>query len=441
MKSAIKATIMFALCATLSLAAGIALAQSDAQSLEEAKKDAANLLQQGKYDSACTTLEKYADDGYDPQLTFLIGQCKFGMLDYSAAAFQYQLMLEKNTNLPRVRTELARTLAAMGKSKAAKEEYEKILSGDLPEPVRQNIVAQVKQIDERKRWGGVFSLGYMYDSNVNSAPSDPNIKAFNLPFVLNDESTDQSDNAMVGSVSIGKYFDWWLADEWRFDAYGNMTKYSEEDQYDSYSLGMSIGPNFYSNAQLSLPVGASISWEDGKRASQSASFSPSWSKALTARLRLSTQASFSYYDDLRSSDESNGWSKGLSGNLQYSLTRNKMIELGLSALDNDANELDYNRYISKTISLGWHTSVLNGIRMSFQPSYTKLDYNSADPVDAGLTREDDRYSINTNIYKEVSIGGFSFTPVLAFTWTKNDSNIERRDFHRRQVMLQLRKQL
>ena len=80
------------------------------------------------------------------------------------------------------------------------------------------------------------------------------------------------------------------------------------------------------------------------------------------------------------------------------------------------------------------------MRVSFQPSYTKLDYVSADPVDAGVVRNDDRYSLILNIYKDVTIGSTSVTPVLSFNWTKNESNIERRDYERKQISLQIRKQ-
>lgn len=428
------------LLTTLASATGPVSAEPNQKPVEQVKREITGLLQKGGYEEACDLLDAVKQEEYDPQLTFLRGQCRFGMLDYSSAAFQYQLMLDRNTNLPRVRTELARTLAAMGKTKAAREEYARVLSGDIPPMVRRNIGTQLQAIDEHRRFGGVFSLGFMYDSNVNAAPAGPNIQAFGLPFVLDSDSTERSDNALVGSVSFGKYFDGPIGDEWRYDVYGNFLEYTSEHEFDSYSTGLSMGPNFYSNVQIYLPLGISTSWEDGQRATQSVSFAPSLSGAFSHRLRASSQLSFQYYDDLRSGDEANGWAKGISGNLQYTIDRRNMVEAGVSLLENDANELYYNRFSSKTISAGWHSAFNNGVRVSFQPSYTKLDYVSADPVDAGVVRNDDRYSLILNIYKDVTIGSTSVTPVLSFNWTKNESNIERRDYERKQISLQIRKQ-
>jgi hypothetical protein len=69
---------------------------------------------------------------------------------------------------------------------------------------------------------------------------------------------------------------------------------------------LSAGPNFYGNWQMYLPVGIGSSWEAGKRASQSISFSPSVSMALSSQLRANLQMSLQHYDDLRTRSEANG---------------------------------------------------------------------------------------------------------------------------------------
>ncbi len=125
-------------------------------------RKAVKLLKENKAQEACNILDKALIKKYDPQLTFLKGQCKFNLMDYSASAFQYQLMLEQNTNLPRVRVELAKTLATMGKVNEAEKEYKKVLEGDLPKTVRNNINNQLKNIDTRRRWGGLVSFIWLF---------------------------------------------------------------------------------------------------------------------------------------------------------------------------------------------------------------------------------------------------------------------------------------
>jgi len=413
---------------------------AEAVSPEEIKTKATKLLEQGQYEQACELLNVDEKSAFNPQLTFLRGQCKFGQLDYSAAAFQYELMLSKNTNLPRVRLELARTLAAMGNTAAAKDEYEKVNEGKVPVTVKRNIQSQLDAIDEHRKLHGVFSLGLMHDSNVNAAPADPNIQAFGLPFVLDTDSTERSDMTMLGSFSAGRYFSGPFADDWRMDGYGNFLNYDTEGEFDSHFLGFSVGPNFYSNYRISLPLGYSSAWEGGKRASQTYSFSPSVSRSINQQLRVSSQLSFQHYDDLRETDESNGWSNGVSVNTQYSINQSNMVELGLSYLNNNANEVEYNRSESTTLNAGWHTMVMNGARFSLQGSISKLKYDAVDPVDMNTVRDDNRYGLNLNLYKDFKVGSTSFTPVLSIGWTKNESNIARRDYERTTISLQIRKQ-
>ncbi len=260
--------------------------------------------------------------------------------------------------------------------------------------------------------------------------------------MLDEDSTEKSDSAILGSVSFGKYFNMAnvnIGDEWRYDVYANFTDYSIEDDYDSLSIGVSLGPNFYSNAQISLPLGINTAWEGKHRTSQSVSFSPSYSRAINNKLRMSSQLSFNYSEDISSNDLENGLSTGLNLNFQYNINQTNMMEFQLATQDNDANDLDYSRYKSDAIGASWNT-MLNNIRVSVKPTYTKLYYDEPDPIDGGVERKDNRYTLNLNMYKSIKINSIDITPIFSFTWTKNNSNIDRHDYVRKQVSLQFRYQ-
>lgn len=422
----------------ISLGITTVLAQDNAEELLNKSKV---LMQKKEFKKACDLLKSIKSDKHIPQKEFLLAQCKFALQDFAGAAFHYELMLEKNTNLPRVRLDLARTLMAMGKSKAAKEEFEKVLSMKLPSNVRRNIEEQLVMLDMRKRWGGVAALGYMYDSNVNSAPSNSDILAFGLPFTLDSNSLERDSRAFLSSLSFGKYFDAPLADEWRMDFFGNIVEYANEEAYDNFSLGVSLTPNYYlGKYNISIPISFSSKWEAEEHSADSFSVSPSVIVSLNSRLKLVSGISFSNEESKLDNSTADGNIFGVNANLRYSIDKFSVAEVGLNYTNNNANEVDHERYDSYRISIGYSKFFANGIGTSIQPSYAIVKYEDIDFVDNGVMREDKRLGVSVNIYKNISIKQFDFTPILSYTYTDNNSNISRRDYKKHQVSLQIRKQ-
>lgn len=399
---------------------------------------ATTLFEEGKFDEACELLDAILTEEYDPQLTFLKGQCKFNKKDYATAAFLYELMLDKNTNLPRVRLELARALTSMGKTRKAKQEYEKVLELDLPEQVKKNILKRMNNIDYKQKWGGIFSFGYLYDSNVNAAPADPNIMAFGIPMTLESEFTEKDDSAATVSISVGRFFNAPLADEWRVDFYGNLLGYNSMDEYSTYSLGTSIGPNYYGEYQWAFPVSIDYTWQDGKETSCAVAFSPSVGITLKKGLLLTSRLQIQEINDFRDTDEANGLALMWSNNMKLQLSPSQVIEWGATLVDNNANDYDYNRYVSESLNLGYYADCKQYFRFSLLPTYTRLRYDDPDPVDSGEKRTDNRYAISANIYRDMTVFNRTITPVLSYTYTKNDSNIDRRDYERNQTSLMIR---
>lgn len=418
-----------------------AAAQSN-NSINDSLTTAAKYLQAGEYQEACDLLDSIEGQDENPQVKFLLGQCNFALHDFPAAVFQYELMLDRNTNLPRVRAELGRTLAAMGRRKDAKETYLELLKrDDLPPNVRQNLEQQVQQIETMKRWGGVISVGYLMDSNVNSAPSDPNIQSFGLPFVLDSRSVERKGQAFQGSASLNYNFDAPLADEWASSIFGNVLEYAGEAAYDTKTIGVSVGPNFYRWAQYSFPVGLQRKWTNRKQSSSSWSFNPSISKQVSQNAVVNFGATWNDATDLTVNGTSSGISRGTTGNVKYQLGQLGQIEMGLSYTDNKAAMDLYNRSITRGVSAGFYTTIpIVDVNLALQPSFSRIKYKKADPVDNGRYRADNSYVMNLNFSKDVVVLDEKFTPVVGVTFTNNASNIDRRDYRKAQLTFQIRKQ-
>ena len=405
------------------------------------KREVVSLLEIGKYREACERLGQVSEDTDDLDIVFLRGQCRYGMGDYEAAAFEYRRMLERNTNLPRVRFELARTLVEMGRMKEARAEYQRLLQEPLPPAVRRRVIRRLQMIDERRRWGGVFSIGFMRDSNVNVSPTDPNITVFGLPFVLTPSSLRKSDTGLIASVNAGRYFDGPFEREWRFDVYGNTASYHDLSDYDSTSIGFTVSPQLrLGRAWVGVPAGFTHAWQGGKPLARYYYLGLSIARDVSPSARALSRFTVTYTDDRLPEDSANGWSASLEADAQLSLMRGGLLEGGIAVTRNNAHRDRYFRYTDISLRAGWHGILKKGFRMSVQPAYRIKRYDDADPVDGGVVRRDRLTEVLVSLYKDVSYRGRVLTPVFSVNWSHNRSNVKRRRYERMIYALQLRLQ-
>ncbi|MDU8942820.1 tetratricopeptide repeat protein [Ovoidimarina sediminis] len=106
-----------------------------------------------------------------------------------AAIAIFSAILAEDPGLVRVRLELARAYFAAGRWQEARREFFLVLSGDIPDPVRQTVLGFVRAIDARRGFDWDLSLaltragdGRSYASDVLFADLGPGPP---VPFVLN----------------------------------------------------------------------------------------------------------------------------------------------------------------------------------------------------------------------------------------------------------------
>ncbi|CUH54177.1 porin family protein [Shimia marina] len=83
----------------------------------------------------------------------------------AAAIPVFEAILAEDPTLVRVRLELARALFMAEQWARSREEFFRVLSGDLPEPVRQKVLAFIRQIDARRGFDWDLSLGFTTAGN------------------------------------------------------------------------------------------------------------------------------------------------------------------------------------------------------------------------------------------------------------------------------------
>ncbi len=115
--------------------------------------------------------------------------------DYAMAALQagqpevaipvLQSILAEDPKLTRVRLELARAYFMAEQWARSREEFFRVLSGDLPEPVRATVLAFIRQIDARRGFDWDLSIGFTTAGNTRAYDSetvDLDVGGLVLPF-------------------------------------------------------------------------------------------------------------------------------------------------------------------------------------------------------------------------------------------------------------------
>ncbi|WP_170477473.1 tetratricopeptide repeat protein [Ruegeria arenilitoris] len=108
--------------------------------------------------------------------------------DYNTAIAIYQGILAEDPNLTRVRLELALAYFLSEQWRRSRSEFFKVLSGDIPEPVRQRVLVFIAEIDARRGFELNFQFGLKRlgsTRNYDTDEIDLDFFGFTVPATLN----------------------------------------------------------------------------------------------------------------------------------------------------------------------------------------------------------------------------------------------------------------
>ena len=125
---------------------------------------------------------------------FQSGLQSAGRGDYGNAIVIFQSILSNYPNLTRVRLELARAYFLAEQWNRSRSEFFKVLSGDIPAPVRQTILNFIRAIDARRGFEWDFELSFKKLGTTRDYDTDQidlDFSGITLPATLNrpDDST------------------------------------------------------------------------------------------------------------------------------------------------------------------------------------------------------------------------------------------------------------
>ncbi len=170
--------------------------------------------------------------------------------DYNTAISIYLSILAKDPSLTRVRLELALAYFLSEQWSRSRTEFFKVLSGDIPEPVREKVLAFIAEIDARRGFELDFEFGFKKLGSTRNYDTDEielDFFGLRVPATL-----DRSNKTAFGvgySVSAlwRKGLDGLSTDERRVIGFGEVFSFgdlSDEKAFRDVTLGLRGGARF-----------------------------------------------------------------------------------------------------------------------------------------------------------------------------------------------------
>jgi len=424
----------FAGCMQAPLAAD---AQGQADAIAAAKHNAIGLLNAGRAQEACDTLQPLlAAHQDDLVLRFVIGQCLVRTGHARAAIEQYHLILARDPNAIRARAELASAEYAVGESHAARADFQAVLAQNIPSAVRTQLQAALEKLPMSQQWSGAASVGLMYDGNADAGPWKSVIPLFGAPFQLaNSPPRAESDWATLGTAGIN-YSDA-INDDVALLAgvSASAVAYSRFSHYDYDGYSLVAGPAFrIDGMRLATNIGANLARLGDALYSFSWGAGPDLTIPIAAALALEEEIKLQH-NHYYTSALTDGWSAASTTSVQWHFAGTAaFLQPRLTLAHYNARNAIYtDDQIGGAVDL--FQPIGAGFSVLFEPGINAASYRAPD-LAFGTTRRDTTYSVTANLGYEL---GFHHSQLaLGVTVTGNRSNQPLYTYNRTQTTLQFK---
>ena len=252
--------LVLAACLLVAVQSTGAASSSDAADAVETPSPR-ELIDTGRFEEAFFMLQpRLLEETVEPNMLFLYGLAavgaaqranrtdeeRAGLLNEAIAAFH--AMLVRDPGLVRVRLELARAFFLKGEDTLARQHFEHVLAGDVPDEVKENVNLFLVEISARRRWS--FNLGFALapDTNIGAGSDERIIYIYGLPFQRDAQELTTSGIGL--SVWGGAEYQTPLAADLRLraGAQASRREYKGSD-FDQHFVALHLGPRWLLDAE------------------------------------------------------------------------------------------------------------------------------------------------------------------------------------------------
>jgi len=344
---------------------------------------------------------------------------------YREAAVELRHILDEKPAAGRVRLELARIDALLGRVNEAGRELRAAQASGLPPEVEQTVRFYAQALDTRRPVGGSIELLLAPDSNVNRATASSTLGTVIGDFTL---SRDARAHSGVGAAVHGQGFARLPLSSGasllaRLSGSANLYRSS---RFDDIVLAPQLGPEFnWGRDKISLGAGPAWRWYGMRPYTTSLAASGDWQHIVGRRGQVRVGATVAHirnrFDRLESGDAvslsagvDRAFSSRFGGGVQISGTRQDARDPGYATASGGIG-----LYVFRELGKTTVTANL---------SYSHLEADRRLALFPNRRVDDDVAAVVSGIFRQVRIGAIS--PVIRLRYERNVSRVELYDYRR-----------
>lgn len=327
----------------------------------------------------------------------------------------YRKIIAEHPEMSAVRLDLAMALQANQENEAAREQFTRLQSEDLPQPINALIADRLTEMSKEQAWRFNVDFYYRQENNINDAPEQQTRslgggvlifpkaeKAHGFHLHLGANRRFNLDNNIYANVA--------------FDASSDF--YWDNHDYDDLTLKVASGVG-YQDAKLTAEFQPFVK----KRYFATEPYSITAGAGGLLSYRLTPKWRFSHYGEW--SYETFEQRKHLNGQRQFSSLSAVYIRnpqqywsAGINYLNSEAKDAEDSYYRAGAF-IGWGQEWAKGLSSQLTLSVGKRQYNGVDFF--GIRRQDKEYSTKLALWHR-ALHYKGITPRFVWSWNRIDSN-------------------
>ena len=369
----------------------------------------------------------------DNQIQFLLGLLDMADKDFDSAIARFRRILVSEPKNVRVRLEMGRAFFEQGRYADAERQFLYARAGKLPPAVVANVDRFLGGIRALKTFSYGLSFAVAPDSNLNAGPATDSVSLYGLPFQL---SPNAKANSGVG-LTVDANAEWAPRIggplKWRFGTLLHRNQY-RQTEFDDMTLAFFTGPHVSLRRwDLNLLGNLSRRWYGDR--GYATRYGPSADATYFVNphlgVGLSTNLGQINYDLNPLQD---GLGRSASASFFFTPTAASIVSGAATAGRQDARIPAY-AFSSRQFGLSYTREFAGGITAGVSPTFTMIDYDAALAA-FPIARRDRQFAVQVTLL-ERKIDFHGLTPRIAYTYIRNDSNLDLFTFRRSRVEIGL----
>lgn len=386
----------------------------------------AHALQNRQWQSLAGILAEY--EALPSHDVILVHYAKGAMLrakgEQKQAIAHYRQILDKQSNLPYVRLDLALMLFEDKQYKEAAALMESLLAEDIAESAKVVLRDALNVMKKQQAWQPTFSMNYERTDNVNNASSEQEIVWLGRRWQKQADSLPKEAHGVRYGVGVDKETNVGGNHYLQFDVSVDGVQYFDVDGYDELSARLSTGYKYQDLKRTwRLSPFVEQSWLDDEAYSKSVGVSGGYGQSVGAKTYWQANASYAQrlYENDKQAENYDSRLANFGLNVSRRINRQVLVFGGVDLGLDDTNNPEYasKRY---GLRVGVVRDVSGGLGVSASLRYAKRRFDAPETLVYRFKREDDEYQAALSAWHN-RLSWRGLRPELNLRYVNIDSNM------------------